>query len=195
MTSIPASASRHRARSRPEARTIDAAKEAIQVIDLAGRLVSEAAGKWRREGEEWVGRCPLPDHEDRTPSFKVNTEKNAWFCHGCIRGGSVIDLAMLAWEIPEPKAAAMEVLLAFGHELPARPAAYFRKQQRQREERVLYEEARIGATRRRVYKLLRRDQLQIGNAAPGAEEREAMWRGADAIARLIVGDRMKRKSA
>ena len=30
----------------------------------------------RRIGKEWLGSCALPDHEDRSPSFTVNSEKN-----------------------------------------------------------------------------------------------------------------------
>jgi hypothetical protein len=36
-------------------------------------------------------RCPLPGHEDRTPSFQVLNSH--WRCFGCNRGGGVIDLA------------------------------------------------------------------------------------------------------
>jgi DNA primase len=76
-------------------RPIDAAKEAVPVIDLADRLTGP--GGLRRVGKEWAGRCVLPDHEDRSPSFTVNPEKNVWFCHGCLRGGDVVELARLAW--------------------------------------------------------------------------------------------------
>ena len=46
----------------------------------------------RREGHEWVCLCPL--HDDRTPSFKINAEKQVFHCFGCGAGGSVIDLHM-----------------------------------------------------------------------------------------------------
>jgi len=76
-------------------RPIDAAKEAVPVIDLADRLTVHDG--LRRVGKEWVGRCPLPHHDDRSPSFTVNPEKNLFFCHGCLRGGDVVELARLAW--------------------------------------------------------------------------------------------------
>ena len=42
--------------------------------------------------------CPLPDHDDRTPSCKVYNEPDGgWFCFGCGRGGTVYDLAALLW--------------------------------------------------------------------------------------------------
>jgi CHC2 zinc finger len=34
-------------------------------------------------------RCPLPDHEDKSPSFHVYDD--GWRCFGCNRGGSIID--------------------------------------------------------------------------------------------------------
>lgn len=43
-------------------------------------------------GDQLVGRCPLPNHEDRNPSFFVSLEKRRFFCHGCGRGGDVIEL-------------------------------------------------------------------------------------------------------
>ena len=44
--------------------------------------------------------CPLPDHDDRTPSFQVLSSH--WRCFGCNRGGSVIDLAAALYGI-EPR--------------------------------------------------------------------------------------------
>ncbi len=35
-------------------------------------------------------RCPLPGHDDRTPSCRVGDE--LWHCFGCHAGGSLIDL-------------------------------------------------------------------------------------------------------
>jgi hypothetical protein len=48
-------------------------------------------------------RCPLPDHPDRTPSFRVYaTAAEGWYCYGCRRGGTIYDLAAIAWGIPRP---------------------------------------------------------------------------------------------
>jgi DNA primase len=40
------------------------------------------------------GRCPLPGHEDRTPSFALRFTTNSFRCFACARSGSVIDLVM-----------------------------------------------------------------------------------------------------
>ena len=42
---------------------------------------------------ELAARCPLPGHDDSTPSFKVNPAKGVAFCHGCGRGGDILALA------------------------------------------------------------------------------------------------------
>lgn len=36
--------------------------------------------------------CPL--HKEKTPSLKVYTKTNSWYCFGCNEGGNVIDLTM-----------------------------------------------------------------------------------------------------
>jgi len=135
-------------------RPIDAAKEAVLVIDLADRLTGP--GGLRKVGKEWVGRCPLPDHEDRSPSFTVNPDKNVWFCHGCLRGGNVVELARLAWSYDEREVhiAAAELLMEFGHTPPERPPAWFRKQERQRPIRDAVEETKKNIYRRRLFKYL-----------------------------------------
>jgi DNA primase len=135
-------------------RPIDAAKEAVQTIDLADRLVGP--GGLRRVGKEWVGRCPLPDHEDRSPSFTVNPDKNVFFCHGCLRGGDVVELARLAWGYDQRDAhvAAGMLLMEFGHEVPERPPAWFRKEERQAKTRDAIEETKKNVVRRRLFRHL-----------------------------------------
>ena len=38
------------------------------------------------------GICPL--HQEKTPSFSINKEKNVWYCFGCSEGGDTIQLVM-----------------------------------------------------------------------------------------------------
>ncbi len=133
---------------------IDAAKEAIPIMDLADRLLGP--GGLRRVGKERVGRCVLPDHEDRSPSFTVNAEKNVWFCHGCLRGGDVVELARLVWGYDEREAhvAAAHLLMEFGYEVPQRPPAWSRKQERQRHTRAAVQQTKKNIVRRRLFKHL-----------------------------------------
>ena len=43
-------------------------------------------------GRQLVCRCLLPGHDERTPSFAVDPQKQVWYCHGCHRGGDIFTL-------------------------------------------------------------------------------------------------------
>ena len=135
-------------------RPIDAAKEAVPVIDLADRLAGP--GKMRSTGKTWTTNCLLPNHKDRSPSFVVYPETNSWYCFACLRGGDVVELARLAWGYDERDAhlAAAHLLHEFGYDTPQRPPAWFRKQRRQRHTRAAIEETKKNIVRRRLFKHL-----------------------------------------
>ncbi|MGI8803270.1 MAG: DNA-primase RepB domain-containing protein [Solirubrobacteraceae bacterium] len=45
-------------------------------------------------------RCPLPDHQDDTPSFHAYPDADSgWYCFGCARGGTIYDLAAQLWGV------------------------------------------------------------------------------------------------
>ncbi len=143
---------------------IDAAKEAVPTIDLADRLVADRGGRWCKVGSEWTTNCVLPDHEDRSPSFTVNPEKNVFFCHGCLRGGDVVTLAQLAWGYDERDMAmvAANLLHEFGHEIPARPPAWHRKQERQKLVRSAVKHTVKANYKRQVFKYCILPNLMLG---------------------------------
>lgn len=58
-------------------------REATDLAGLAGEYVH-----LRRSGTALTGLCPF--HEERTPSFTVNADKQLWYCHGCHMGGDAI---------------------------------------------------------------------------------------------------------
>jgi len=60
----------------------------LAVIDCRGISV-------KKVGRQYVTNCPLPDHDDRTPSFYIEPERNLWHCFGCNRGGDAIHLVEL----------------------------------------------------------------------------------------------------
>ena len=66
-----------------------AAARQAEFRDLLARF-SPSPIKDRREQ---LIRCPLPDHEDRTPSCSVNLDEAVWNCFGCERRGGLVDLA------------------------------------------------------------------------------------------------------
>jgi hypothetical protein len=190
--------------SRPERRgvsrrsVIDAAKAAVPTIDLADRLVGgkpTGAGKWRRVGVEWVTNCLLPDHEDRVPSFTVNPEKDVWWCHGCLRGGDVVELARYAWgyEKAEVAMAAADLLREFGHPIPPRPATWYAKQERQRPVRNRIEAAKILAVRRRLYgRFFVPLVLATEDEGDRAHDEQLFWEATLPLAELLVANMMGR---
>jgi hypothetical protein len=165
---------------------IDEAKRLVPVIDQADMLM--APGALRRVGKEWVGRCPLPDHADKTPSLTVNEAKNLWWCHGCLRGGDVVELARLAWGYDQRDAhvAAATLLMEFGHEVPQRPPAWFRKQARQTPTNDAIEETIKRNFRRRAFKHIVLPCLQLDDSpAEGKAEIAAAWEDFQASMRRI----------
>jgi hypothetical protein len=189
MSSVPQAAETRAPRYRGVSytRPIDAAKVAVPTIDLADRLTGP--GGLRRVGREWVGRCVLPDHEDRSPSFTVNPEKNVFFCHGCLRGGDVVELARLAWGYDQRDAhvAAATLLMEFGHAVPKRPPSWHRRQSRQERARQAIESAKATRVQRRIYRWILAPPLaKIEDEDERREEVGHAWEDAGKIARLLI---------
>ncbi len=167
---------------------IEEAKAAVPTVDLADRLCGP--GQLRRiGGERWTALCPLPGHDEKTPSFVVYPGDRGWWCYGCQRGGDVVDLAQAAWGIDRADVAAAEVLITFGHPIPERPPAWFRRQERQKPVRDAIGQARHDLLKRRLFRayfmpLLARIQ--------DVDEREAeyriLWETTDYLARLLLRD-------
>lgn len=61
------------------------------------RVVSEVVSL-RGRGDALKGLCPF--HEEKTPSFTVNTSRNLWHCFGCGEGGDVIAFLQKAHSLP-----------------------------------------------------------------------------------------------
>ena len=53
----------------------------------------------KRQGGYLVARCPFPEHEERTPSFRYNIAEGWFKCMGCGRkGGDVIAFLQQYWD-------------------------------------------------------------------------------------------------
>jgi len=166
---------------------IEEAKAKVATIDLADRLAGP--GKLRRVGPEWVTNCPLPDHEDRSPSFAVNTEKDVWFCYGCLRGGDVVELARFAWgyDKSEVSMAAADLLHEFGHDIPSRPPSWYRKQERQDPVRRELEISKGRLAQRRLYRWFYAPRIRLfENEEERLEEARIAWEECALLARLLV---------
>jgi CHC2 zinc finger len=179
--------------SRPERRgvsrrtVVDAAKSEVSVIDLVKRRAGQS--KMRRVGAEVVTNCVLPDHEDRVPSFAVNPEKNVWWCHGCLRGGDVIELARFLWcyEKNEVAMAAADLLHEFGYQIPERPASWYRKLERQKPVRSAIARARYDHLRRRLFRWFFEPSLvRIENQDEREAEAALLWDATAHLAEMML---------
>lgn len=65
---------------------LDRVKADITMLDLAPAM---AAVELKRTGNNFVGRCPFPNHRDSSPSFKVSADGQLWYCWGCGVGGTI----------------------------------------------------------------------------------------------------------
>ena len=133
-------------------KSIEAVKVAVTVIDVADLLCGP--GGLRNQGMHWFGRCPLPDHEDKTPSFVVYPNNNSWWCFGCSRGSDVLDLYQLAHGYTQKWEALIALAMERGVELPRRSKRWRQWQSRKVEIRDAAEVARKEVRRRRLFKCL-----------------------------------------
>jgi hypothetical protein len=176
-------------------RVIDEAKAKVPVIDLADLLCGP--GKMRRTGQRWVAKCPLPDHDERTPSFTVFPETNSWHCFGaCQRGGDVVDLAAAAWGYGsgEMAMAAADLLHEFGHEIPPRSASWYAKQKRQKPIRDAIDRARFDHLRRRLFRrFFEPSLLRIEDPEERKAEAGILWEATDSLARMMLERRAEAK--
>lgn len=54
------------------------------------KLVRHEGVELRHKNRHLWALCPLPGHTERTPSFKVDHERQSFYCFGCNRGGDSI---------------------------------------------------------------------------------------------------------
>lgn len=76
--------------------TIDRIKEYVSIpfyLEQRGYAL-------RKAGSNFKTLCPIPDHQERTPSFTVYPDSH-WYCYGCNRGGDVITLDRLVTADPD----------------------------------------------------------------------------------------------
>ncbi|MDQ3862522.1 MAG: DNA primase [Actinomycetota bacterium] len=70
-------------------RSLEEVRETAGIVEVASEFTA-----LRRQGARFTGLCPYPDHQEKTPSFSVDPEKNLYHCFGCLRGGDAIKLVM-----------------------------------------------------------------------------------------------------
>lgn len=61
---------------------VERVRAASDIVEVIGQAV-----QLRRVGRNWVGLCPF--HQEKTPSFSVNAERQFYHCFSCKAGGDV----------------------------------------------------------------------------------------------------------
>jgi DNA primase len=84
-------ASTYKERALPPGLDIDAKERIRQAVNIVD-LVSATQGDVRRQGANFVCRCPW--HDDRSPSLTINPARQSWKCWVCNIGGDVFSWTM-----------------------------------------------------------------------------------------------------
>src|SRR3989337_1458125 len=76
---------------------LDELRARLPVSEVVGRRV-----KLKKAGREWRGLSPF--NQEKTPSFYVNDQKQAWFDFSSNKNGSIFDFVMMTEGVSFPEA-------------------------------------------------------------------------------------------
>ena len=63
---------------------VDRVQESNNVVDIISQYT-----QLKQTGNGYMGRCPFPDHAEKTASFSVSEAKQVYHCFGCKKSGSI----------------------------------------------------------------------------------------------------------
>lgn len=66
---------------------IEEIKSRVDIVELASEYLT-----LKKAGRNYLGLCPF--HQEKTPSFTINREKQIFYCFGCGEGGNAITFLM-----------------------------------------------------------------------------------------------------
>ncbi|QIB65957.1 DNA primase [Kineobactrum salinum] len=76
---------------------LDDLLDRVDIVEVVDRRV-----KLKKTGKNYSARCPF--HEEKTPSFSVNPEKQFYYCFGCGAGGNALGFVMDYENVDFPQA-------------------------------------------------------------------------------------------
>jgi len=92
--------------------------DAVEAVRAAADLHEVVSGyvALKKSGARWRGLCPF--HQEKTPSFYVDSDKQLYYCFGCGTGGDVFKFLMLYEKLDFPEAL-RSLATRYGVTLPA----------------------------------------------------------------------------
>ncbi len=63
---------------------VDRVMESNNVVDIISQYT-----QLKQSGNGYMGRCPFPDHAEKTASFSVSESKQVYHCFGCKKSGNI----------------------------------------------------------------------------------------------------------
>ncbi|MDP9479193.1 MAG: CHC2 zinc finger domain-containing protein [Actinomycetota bacterium] len=146
-------------------KAIEAVKDAVPIEQVAAEY-----GEFKLLGAgRLLGRCVAPDHEDRTPSMTLYTERRKFHCYGCGLHGDVIDLERVAGRHVEAWTAVIALADRYGVELPVRSERWHKWSSEKTRRHDAIRDVRASLYRRRLFRMFASDLERIADPA----EREA----------------------
>ncbi len=92
---------------------IDEVRQRADIVDVISTQV-----QLKKAGRTFKGLCPF--HDEKTPSFIVNPDRQTYHCFGCGEGGNVISFVMKTENLDFPDA--VKVLADIpGGDFPRKP--------------------------------------------------------------------------
>ncbi len=110
---------------------LDDLLDRVDIVEVIDRRV-----KLKKAGKNYSARCPF--HDEKTPSFSVNPDKQFYYCFGCGAGGNAITFVMEYENLEFPQA--VDTLASgMGMEVPReQTASGGRAQEREDSNKPLY---------------------------------------------------------
>jgi len=177
---------------------LDDLLDRVDIVEVIDRRV-----KLKKTGKNYSARCPF--HEERSPSFSVNPDKQFYYCFGCGAGGNALTFLMEYENVEFPQA--VESLAgSAGMEVPREPSRGGRDPAQQEDSlKPLYavmerastyyqQQLRSNPQAPRAVQYLKgrglsgevAKQFDIGFAPPGWDNLHAALGGGDALRDLLI---------
>ncbi len=144
-------------------------------------------------GKAWfIGRCPLPDHEDKTPSFYIYPP-GRWYCYGCDRWGDVVDLCREIESHVELWSAMISLAERYNVALYRRSHSWHEWQSEKYRRLNEMRNVLADSYQRRLFELYVEYLAGIEDPHERKREASALWRGLRATARSCAEWRISQR--